>query len=436
MRTLVRRLLRFAVSILVLASIATGSYYGFRAISAAREAHAQKETDHAVLTPVPVSIMSVERRTLVPTVEVIGTVLADPERFATLTAATSGLVQQLVAHEGDRVLVGATLVQMDDRLARNALAQADAAYARLIAKPRPEELAQAQALVAKMKANYDAMQARLRKSRETRARSPELVPEIQLLDDVRNAETAKAELDMAEAQLRLLEKGPREEERKEARTRVDAAQLQLDYCKVVAPFGGEIVDMKARVGQRTDVGTPLVTLLDSSEVIVQARIPSNRLTFVTGMFPIPNGRVIAHVHCLAFPSRVMPATTGWLSRQTEGLTGDVPLKLRVTNGQGTLRVGMTVRVTLLGHPVECLAIPETAYTVNEEGKTVVVVVREGKAESKVVVLAQVGEGEVKAEGWVAVASGLQEGEQVIVEGGYGLPEGTPVKNVHPQAGAK
>jgi cobalt-zinc-cadmium efflux system membrane fusion protein len=419
-----------------LAGIAVGFYFGFWVVSSARKAHAEKAPNHSERAPVPVRTALVERRTLVPSVEVIGTVLADPERFATLTAATPGLVHQLVAHEGDRVAAGATLVQMDDRPARATLAQAEAAFARLIAKPRPEELAQARALVAKMKSNHDAMEARLRKSRETRSRSPELVPEIQLLDDIRNAEAAKAELETAEAQMRLLEKGPRDEQRKEARTQVDAAQLQLDYCKVVAPFAGEVVDMKARIGQRADVGTPLVTLLDSSEVIVQARIPSNRLPFVTAMFPISQGQVIAHVHCLAFPNRELPAKTGWLSRQTEGLTGDVPLRLRVSNGEGMLRVGMTVRVTLHGRPVNCLAIPETAYTVNEEGKTVLVVVRDGKAVPTEVELAQAGEGEVKAHGWVAVAKGLHEGDQVIVEGGYALPAGTPVKSMPLLLGAK
>jgi multidrug efflux pump subunit AcrA (membrane-fusion protein) len=74
--------------------------------------------------------------------------------------------------------------------------------------------------------------------------------------------------------------------------------------------------------------------------------------------------------------------------------------------------------------------------VNEEGKTVLVVVRDGKAVPTEVELTQVGEGEVKADGWVAVAKGLQEGDQVIVEGGYALPEGTPVKSMPLQRGAK
>ena len=435
MQAVLKKLPSFSVSILILVGIAATGYFGFRAVSAAREAHAEKAPDHAARPPVPVRTAFAELRILVPTLEVIGSVQADPERFATLTAATPGLVEKLVAREGDKASRGATLVQMDDRPARNALAQADAAYARLIAKPRPEELAQAQALVAKMKSNNNVTQARLLKTREMRTRSPELVPEVQFLDDVRNAESAKAEASTAEAQLQLLENGPREEQRKEARTHVDAAQIQLDYCKVVAPFAGEVVDMKARVGQRADVGTPLVTLLDSTEVIVQARIPSNRLAFVSKMFPTPKGRVIAQVRCSSFPDQLLASTSGWLSRQTEGITGDVPLRLRVPNAEGTLRVGMTVRITLIGSPVESLAIPEVAYTVNEEGKTIVVVVRNGKAAPTEVELSKAGESDVKANGWVSVAKGLQAGDQVITEGGYGLPEGTSVRILSPRDAA-
>ena len=56
MRTLLKKLLRFVGSILVLAGIAAGGYFGFRAVSAAREAHAEKAPDNAERAPVPVRI--------------------------------------------------------------------------------------------------------------------------------------------------------------------------------------------------------------------------------------------------------------------------------------------------------------------------------------------------------------------------------------------
>ena len=51
----------------------------------------------------------------------------------------------------------------------------------------------------------------------------------------------------------------------------------------------------------------------------------------------------------------IPIDSGWLSQQTEGMTGDVPLRLRVVNrpeANPVLRIGMTVRVKLNAPAVE------------------------------------------------------------------------------------
>src|SRR5207247_7131347 len=135
-------------------------------------------------------------------------------------------------------------------------------------------LAQARAAVEKAQAAHRLAQTRLKKSQDLRKRNPELVPDVQLLDDEHAQQVAKAELDTAQSQLQLLEKGPREEQRREARADVQAAKLQLELCQVTAKFDGQVVELKARVGQQAEVGTPLAVLLDTREVIVQARVPA------------------------------------------------------------------------------------------------------------------------------------------------------------------
>jgi multidrug efflux pump subunit AcrA (membrane-fusion protein) len=404
-------------------------------VSGCRKAADGAEDKKRAAPPVPVRTARAEVRTLRPSFMVIGTVLADPERQATLTAATSGLVDRLAVPEGTKVRKGDLIVQLDERKARTDLNRAEAAFARLIAKPRPEELTQARALVNKMQAAHALAQARLKKTQELRARNPELVPEVQLLEDQRNEQSARAEMETAQAQLQLLEKGPREEQRREAQVEVEAAQLQLDFCRVTAPFAGEVVELKARVGQRADVGTPLATLLDTSEVLVQARVPGNRLGVLVQAMQ-GGAAPVALVRCPSFPGLVLPSRAGWLSQQTEGTTSDVPIKLRVANDKGCLRLGMTIQVELLGTEVEGLAIPEIAFTVNEEGKHVVTVIRDGKAVPTEIELATEGGTEVKAGGWVRVVKGLAPGDQVAVENGYALPEGTPVTILPPKEGTK
>ena len=57
----------------------------------------QKKVDAA---PIPVKAVAAEKRTLRPSFKVIGSVSADPARMATLTAATTGLVEKLEVREG------------------------------------------------------------------------------------------------------------------------------------------------------------------------------------------------------------------------------------------------------------------------------------------------------------------------------------------------
>jgi RND family efflux transporter MFP subunit len=239
-------------------------------------------------------------------------------------------------------------------------------------------------------------------------------------------------LDTAQAQLDLLEKGPRAEQRREARVEVDAAQLQLDFCRVTTPIPGEVVDLKARIGQRADIGTPLATVLDASIVLIQARIPGQHLGSLVQVMNGERKQPLALIRCPSCPDAVFEAKFGWLGQQTEALTGDVPIKLRVANPKGLLRVGMTVRVELFGPAVEGLAIPETAFTVNEEGHHIVSVVKDGKALPTEIELSGDGGNEVRSGGWVRVVKGLQEGDAVAVENGYALPEGTPVTILPPR----
>jgi RND family efflux transporter MFP subunit len=406
--------------------------FSMAAVAGFAGCHKSAEGNKEEPPPVPVRVAKAEQRTLQPSFEVIGIVQADPERQATLTAASSGLVEKLIVREGGRVQKGALVVQMDERKARIDLERAEATFARFIAKPRPEEVAQSRAAVDKAKASHALAETRLKKSVDLRKRNPDLVPEVQLLDDQRNEQVARAEVDTAKAQLQLLEKGPRDEQRRESKVEVEAAQLQLDFCRVTAPFAGEVVELLARVGMRADVGTPLARILDTNEVLVQARVPGNRLTGVlTALQPSDKGPKVK-IRSISFPGEVFLAHGGWLNRQTEAQTSDVPIKLRVPNPKGMLRVGLTVQVELHEPAIEGIAIPDAAISVNEEGHRVVTVIRDGKAVPTKIEVSSETEPEVRAGGWVRVLKGLQVGDEVAIENGYALPKGTPVTAMPPR----
>ena len=382
--------------------------------------------------PVEIRTAKAETQVLQPSFEVIGTVLVEPNRAATLTAATPGLVDQLAVSEGAKVKKGQLIVHLDDRKAKTDLDRAKSAYARLIAKPRPDELVVARGAIEKAKAARSVTQIQLENAKATRKTNPTLVTNIQLLDYERLDRVAAADVDNAEAAYRLLELGPNQEARDEAHVEVDATSLQLDYCQLVAPFDGEVVQLLARVGMKADVGTPVANIIDISEVLVQARVPGNRLSEIAKVVHGEGAKSLATVRSLSFPGEQFPATDGWLNQQTELATGDVPVMLRVANPKGLLRVGMTVRVLLSEPAIEGIAIPEVAITNNEDGEIVVTAIVDGKAVPTVIELASDTEPEVRASGMVLVRNGLNAGDEVAVENGYALPEGTPVKVLPPK----
>ncbi len=382
--------------------------------------------------PVPVRTAKAEKRVLRPVFEVIGVVLVQPDRAATLTAATPGLVDQLAVSEGAKVKKGQLIVRLDDRKAKTDLARAEAAYARLIAKPRPDELVVARGAIEKAKAAQSVARSQLTRAKATRTTNPALVTDIQLLDYERLERIATADVDDAEAAYRLLELGPKEEMRTEAHVEVDATKLQLQYCQLIAPFDGVVVELLARVGMKADIGTPVARIIDTSEVLVQARVPGNRLSEVAKTVQAGGTGPLATIRSLAFRGEQFTATSGWLNQQTELLTSDVPVTFRVGNPAGLLRVGMTVQVELREPAVEGIAVPEIAVSVNEEGHRVVTVVKGGKAVPTEIELASDLEPEVRADGWVRVLKGLDAGDEVAVENGYALPKDTSVEVLPPQ----
>ncbi len=100
----------------------------------------------------------------------------------------------------------------------------------------------------------------------------------------------------------------------------------------------------------------------------------------------------------------------------------------VDNPDGRLSVGQTMGVTItVAEQSGVLEVPSAAILDQGEGP-VLTAVRDGKT---VALHPELGTSQA---GWVAVSkTDLKEGEPVIVEGGYNLPEGTAVKTEEPKS---
>jgi HlyD family secretion protein len=208
---------------------------------------------------------------------------------AELGFQSSGRIETIRVHEGDRVHAGDTLALLErsELFARRAQAVAQisaarAALAELQAGSRSEERVQAQqALQAATDRLADAQRDldRTRRLFEAGALSQEAYDKARLQLDV--LRTTKSQ---AEQQLQMVQTGPRPERIDAQRAVVaqaEAALAQLDAtlanAVIRAPFDG-IVTVKGReMGETVPAGAPVVTIMDLSDRWVRIYIPEDQV---------------------------------------------------------------------------------------------------------------------------------------------------------------
>ena len=120
-----------------------------------------------------------------------------------------------------------------------------------------------------------------------------------------------------------------------------------------------------------------------------------------------------------------PPTVGkveFVGRIADPQTGNLPVQVLIDNPKGLLTVGQTVGLTItVDEQKGVLEVPSASILDLGEGP-VLTVVRDGKT---AILHPEVG---ASHDGWVAISgTDLKEGEPVVVEGGYNVPEGTSIE---------
>jgi multidrug resistance efflux pump len=200
--------------------------------------------------------------------------------------AVSGIIAEVLVHEGDRVAAGQLLVRItcetfekELEARKSFLASAQAAFERTVNGPRPEEIGIGIANVGLAEARSE--EAGITLHRATSLVEGVTISKAQVDQAKRDARMAAALLEEARARLALLKAGSRPEDIAEARARRDMAQAQrdqavatLDYCTVRAPSEGVVLAVPAAPGQfiSTAIPTTLVTMIDDRRRRVHAEV--------------------------------------------------------------------------------------------------------------------------------------------------------------------
>ncbi|NLF63556.1 MAG: HlyD family efflux transporter periplasmic adaptor subunit [Chloroflexi bacterium] len=167
------------------------------------------------------------------------------------------------------------------------------------------------------------------------------------LDQARAAvDLAAAQLDDAQRQADERENGPdpdalalAEARLEVATAQVAAAQRALDNARLIAPFGGAVVDLHDwQPGETVAAGLPVVTLADFSAWIVETR----DLTELDVVLVEPGQEV--EVTPDALPDLRLRGTVVSIARVYGERSGDVlyTVRIRLDDGDPRLRWGMTV----------------------------------------------------------------------------------------------
>jgi len=178
------------------------------------------------------------------TIHATGTI--EPEEVIDIGAQVAGMIQEFGRDPknpeapidyGSHVEKGTILARIDESLYRAAVKQAT------------YNMRQAEANVRQAKANLRAMKSKLIQTKRDWDRVQKLQPTKALseldVDNARNAfETAEAGVPAGEAAVEAAEKSV-----DVYRAALETAQINLNYCTIVSPVKGVIVDRRVNIGQ-------------------------------------------------------------------------------------------------------------------------------------------------------------------------------------------
>jgi membrane fusion protein, multidrug efflux system len=188
---------------------------------------------------------------------------------------------------------------------------------------------------------------------------------------------------------------------------VKAAELNLSYTEIRAPFDGRLGRNQAPVGTLVSVaGAPLNTLVQVSPIYVTFNPSESELAEIQKARA--NGKIKAEV---LLPGETTPHHTGELTfvdNAVDHSTGTIVARATIDNADLSLLPGQYVRIRLaIRSEPDALMVPQTALGSSQLGKYVYVVGKDNKVDQRLVSLGT-SDGNL-----VVVRGGITGDEQVI-----------------------
>ena len=374
---------------------------------------------------VPVQVVSVEKTTIEHTV--VAQAVLFPLAQSAIVPKISAPVKNFLVTRGSRVHEGDLLAVLEHQDLSAAAVdtkgtydQAQATYEISTGADLPAEMQKAQLEAQAAKQMLDAQQ-KVYDSRQELFQQGAL-PRKELDQAGVDLTQARNQNELAQKHLEAMQAIGKQQTLKSAAGQLESAKgkylgatAQLSYSEIRSPINGVIADRPFYPGEMAAAGTPLLTVMDISQVIARAHIPQPDAALLK----------LGDKATITVPGEDQP-TEGKITVISPALDPNsttVEVWVQARNPEQRLKPGTSVQISMLARTIpDALVVPTASLLTAEDGTTSVMVAgSDNRAHQKPV---KVG---VRQDDDVQIVEGVQATDRVVASGAYGLPDNTKIK---------
>lgn len=374
---------------------------------------------------VPVQVAAVQQTTLQR--QVVAQAILFPLQQSAITPKISAPVAKFYVQRGSHVRAGQLLATLENRDLSAAAEQnkgdyeqAQAAYETTTGASLPADIQKAQLDVDSAKRTYDAEQ-KIYESRQELFKEGAL-PRKDLDQAGVDFTNATNQYEIAKQHLEAMMAIEKQQTLKSAAGQLTSAKgkyagatAMLGYSEIRSPIDGVITDRPLYPGEMATAGTPLLTVMDVSQVIARAHIPQPEAAVLhlgdKAMITSPGEETTVEGKVTVISPALDPNST------------TVEVWIEAKNPKQQLKPGTSVQVTMLAQTVKnALVIPPVALLTADDGTTTVMLAGSDDRAHRTPVKAGIRQGDQ-----VQIVEGLRAGDRVVAAGAYGLPDNSKIK---------
>jgi RND family efflux transporter MFP subunit len=188
-----------------------------------------------------------------------------------------------------------------------------------------------------------------------------------------------------------------------AEAQIKVAEEQLARTVIKAPYSGFVVGRHVEVGETVQVGQPLMTGLSLQDLRVTVQVPQSFIAAVASQDRAT----------IRFPGEQLPSVTVQhltVFPYADPLSHTVKIRMNLPKDMKDVRSGTFVKVSFITGESRQLLVPRRAVVHRSELTAVYVAGKDGT-----ISLRQVRIGQPRGKDMIEVLSGLEEGENVVLE---------------------